>query len=484
MSNESNTPNDSNLNLEFEKDPPISFRSLRYTSIINALNSLKISNRKKIKKTLRIEQTQVKFYKEASRKFINSPFMLLLEVILVVVYTLIISFEMTVDEETHQDDFVAFRLTESLILAVLWFILTMRIIKNFRNHSSKSHKKRKKPWIFLDIIVTVLISFPSSSIPFIASGLKIDYLWLKNRLKFLYVFQSLAILKLFFFIKPMRKLIVKIFVEPFYKLYLLALILLTITVYTIFTIYFFKAYIESDNPNLKYQYRFKSFSSAWTTVLQIMTFDEWSEIYNDIILVENKYKVYIFILSWIWIGGFIFAHLFVGIYVDNFIDLKGRRQKQQKKIEKKLQEYRKLLQESMDLQRNANNEKNNEANTKPNQDKRKKNDNFTTEFEDVKQIGLRLKSQSMQLKKIIKEFDKSRVIFKRKGLFQTIKKLDSSLSFYGVNDTLMWDLDKEPTKEYLMTLYQISQNLAERSQLRDLLTLVLHEITNNSDQLE
>lgn len=461
------------------KDPPISFRSQRYRSIINALYNLKKLNKTHLVFKDKKPQEHVKLYKETSRKFINSQLMIVFEVIIAIVYTVIVAFEMTTDEESNQTIIIAIRMAESLILAIFWFILTMRIIKNFSSHS-KSNGKRRKPWILLDLIVTILISLPSSSIPFIASRLNIDYLSLRDRLKFIYIFQSLAILKLFFFIKPMRKLMVKIFIEPFFKLYLLALILLIITVYTIFAIYFFKGYIESDIPDLKYQYRFNTFSSSWTTVLQIMTFDEWGELFQDITRAENKYKTYLFFLSWLWIGGFIIAHLFVGIYVDNFLDLKGRLRKQKIKNEERIEEYRKLLLEDMTLQRNMRNNNDKEASQKENT-KTKKITDFKTVNEDVRLIGLKLKSQSMQLSKLIREFDQTKVIFKKKG---TRRELDSSLFLYGIKDTMMWNLEKEKEKQYLITLYKISQNLAENNQLRDLLTLVLHEVTNHSDQIE
>lgn len=463
----------------FELDPPISFRSQRYRSITKALYKSKLSNKTPLQLRDKKQQKSEKLYKETSRKVINSPLIVAIEVILSVIYTIIVAIEMTIDEENNQQIIVAIRMTESIILAIFWFILTMRIMKNLSNHSKSSDSKGKKirPWIGLDLIVTILISFPCSAIPYIASGLNLDYLWLKDRLNFLYIFQSLAILKLFFFIKPMRKLIVKIFVEPIFKIYLLALILLLITVYTIFAIYFFKGYIESDNPELKYQYRFNTFTSAWTTVLQIMTFDEWGTIFQDISKAENKYKTYLFFLSWIWIGGFISAHLFIGIYVDNFLDLKGRLNKQEKKNKKRIEEYRKLLQDDMMLQRNLSDEDGSDNSYL----KKMKTIDIKTVNEDVKLIGLRLKSQSNQLRKLTRNFDQTNNVFKKKT---TSKEFDLSLCLYGIKDTEMWKLDKEYEKKYLQTLYKVSQNISERNQLRDLLTLVLHEVTNHSDKLE
>ena len=164
--------------------------------------------------------------------------------------------------------------------------------------------------------------------------------------------------------------------------------------------------------------------------------------------------------------------------------MKGRLRKQKEKNEKRIQEYRKLLQDSMELQRNiANNEKNNDPNKKNSQENTKKPKpiDLKTVNEDVKIIGQDLKSQSMQLHKLIKEFDQTNAIFKKK---KTIRELDSSLSLYGINDTLMWKLDECSLNEYLSTLYKISHNLSESNQLRDLLTLVLHEVTNCSDQIQ
>ncbi|OHT08112.1 hypothetical protein TRFO_23474 [Tritrichomonas foetus] len=445
--------------IDFGKDdPPISFRAQRYLPVINELYKLKDKNLTSDEKreiehhNSLLSEKRPGFYRHFKEiaKFIYEKFMLLY-IFLILVFTVLITFEISLDEETNQNVIIILRDIESIILAFFWFYLTMRIFK-------KSDDTFKKPWIYLDIIVTILISFPGSSIPFLASGLNVDYNYLKSKLRFLYVLQSLALFKFFFCVKSMQKLLIKIVIEPFAKIYIAAMILLIITVYSIFAIYMFKDYIETKNADLKYQNRFHSFSSVWSTMLQIMTFDEWRDIFNDITKIENTTKTYFFFLSWIWIGGFILAHSFIGIYVSNFLDLKGRKEKRRKKQEKRILKYRKNLIEKMELHNKMNKAK------------------INTEYPEIQNIGLALKSQIDKLKQIIKEFDQTQKMLKK----DVIKQLDEALSLYGTGESDMWNLKKEDLGEYLKTLYNIVQNLAEGNELRSLFAQTIHEITNQA----
>ncbi len=49
------------------------------------------------------------------------------------------------------------------------------------------------------------------------------------------------------------------------------------------------------------------------TTFQLLTFDDWLNISADLTKKINSAVVYIYIISWVFLGGFVFRNVFVGV---------------------------------------------------------------------------------------------------------------------------------------------------------------------------
>ena len=54
------------------------------------------------------------------------------------------------------------------------------------------------------------------------------------------------------------------------------------------------------------------------SLFQMLTFDQWYKIYQELKVSAPEGLVTIFSVSWVWIGGFVFRNIFVGVMVRGF----------------------------------------------------------------------------------------------------------------------------------------------------------------------
>lgn len=68
-----------------------------------------------------------------------------------------------------------------------------------------------------------------------------------------------------------------------------------------------------------YRNNYDSFQNAFITVFQLLTLENW----GDILILAfrssvNKFLTSIYLISWIFIGNFVFLNLFLAILIDGF----------------------------------------------------------------------------------------------------------------------------------------------------------------------
>nr|XP_002121116.1 cation channel sperm-associated protein 2-like [Ciona intestinalis] len=79
---------------------------------------------------------------------------------------------------------------------------------------------------------------------------------------------------------------------------------------------------RSHGTQLLYQKAFSDILWSFATLFQLMTLDHWLETLLDLLKVmTTQYEstiTVVYILSWIWVGSFVFKNIFAGIMVNNF----------------------------------------------------------------------------------------------------------------------------------------------------------------------
>ncbi len=86
-----------------------------------------------------------------------------------------------------------------------------------------------------------------------------------------------------------------------------------------------------------------SVGNALMSLFQLLTLDQWDLINRDLRRITQAVWSQIYIISWVWLGAFIFRGIFVGVIIQNF-DRISDSIKEQKMAEMKQIKFNKLRQ--------------------------------------------------------------------------------------------------------------------------------------------
>jgi cation channel sperm-associated protein 2 len=200
-------------------------------------------------------------------------------------------------------------------------------------------------WNIFDFLATVLSAVPrllllytggdSSGVGDIGTQLRL--------------FRTMRVLKMVARVQTLR-LVIQTVIEAFNALgFILLLLLLFTYMFAVFSINLFYPYTISLQPGLKYQDKFKDLPSAFITLFQLLTLDQWFAIQADIQKIVSPVVVISFFIFWVWIGAFIFRNVFVGVMVRKFDDIHNevRRNFEKKQAEKKARKALMQLQKEL-----------------------------------------------------------------------------------------------------------------------------------------
>ncbi len=215
----------------------------------------------------------------------------------------------------------------------------------------------KNKWDVFNLVITVATAL-----------VEITILFLKERgysssslLEQIRVIRIVRVLKLAANVSNLRVIIKTISVAFKPMIYIGILMLMGLGLFAIVGVSLFgtiKGIQDTDKA-----FRFSSLSTCIAILYQIMTLDNWTVSYMELISLIDPIIVTIFYVLWICLGAFIFKNVFVGVLVNNFarVDQKLRqlRQEQQKankfgKLKQKLQGELKKVQDKIEKTSSSN----------------------------------------------------------------------------------------------------------------------------------
>lgn len=105
--------------------------------------------------------------------------------------------------------------------------------------------------------------------------------------------------------------------------YILLLLLIVIYIYAVFAVNLYQGSAQSPLLTDRYRDYFDSIGTSMMSLFQILTLDEWDNINRSYAAVAvNAALSNVFILSWVFLGAFIFRNIFVGVMGGSFWYLK------------------------------------------------------------------------------------------------------------------------------------------------------------------
>lgn len=133
---------------------------------------------------------------------------------------------------------------------------------------------------------------------------------------------------------------------------IIMLILVIAFVYAIIGISLFASFTNSTTVISKYQWGFKNLANAMFMLFQLLTLDQWDPVLMDIAKVVTPGVAYAYIITWIWLGAFIFRNIFIGIIVTDFDRIQSEMAEQEMEIakQKKFEKMRKKLNRRLENQ--------------------------------------------------------------------------------------------------------------------------------------
>jgi len=72
---------------------------------------------------------------------------------------------------------------------------------------------------------------------------------------------------------------------------------------------------------INYDIYFSSIGESFKTLFQLLTFDQWNDMVNEISTIANPVVTSAYIIIWTCLGAFIFRNVFVGVMGIIFIKL-------------------------------------------------------------------------------------------------------------------------------------------------------------------
>ncbi|KAJ3275411.1 Cation channel sperm-associated protein 2 [Terramyces sp. JEL0728] len=201
-------------------------------------------------------------------------------------------------------------------------------------------------WRIFDFIITVGVFGPN------IYNLMFGYSTAAS--KYTCVVQVLVVPKIIVRMESLRTIVVTIFQALQSMNFIILFIILAATMYANLGVNLYEDYVHSTNIGLVYQDYFASIGESFQSIFIVMTFDQWDPLDRNLSQVTNPGLSHFFILSWSWLGAFVFRNIFVGVMIHNFkriaakLDEERQAEMEAKKLERmKLKLKRQLEQESL-----------------------------------------------------------------------------------------------------------------------------------------
>ncbi|KAJ3066559.1 hypothetical protein HDU98_010134 [Podochytrium sp. JEL0797] len=131
-------------------------------------------------------------------------------------------------------------------------------------------------------------------------------------------FRIVRVLKVVLRVANFQIMVVTI-LEAFYSMSSILLVMLIVAYsYSIVGVYLFRDYTNSTEPGLAFQYSFMDIGQSMITLFQLLTLDQWESVNKELASIVDPVYSYLYIISWVCLGAFIFRNIFVGVMVNHF----------------------------------------------------------------------------------------------------------------------------------------------------------------------
>ena len=240
----------------------------------------------------------------------------------IIIYSIMNGIELTLPEQSHKKIHLAVRFLESLLIGFFWFEWCVRLgaflytpDQDLDDENEKIDSHRAKGWwIWIDLIVTIMISFPASSLFEIARVGHLRLSWAYDVMKFLYVFQAFVVAKVFTVSPELRSAGRHLYTKGYFRELVnmglwVVFLLFAIFLAEIVMIYYLDDYINAP-IDLEHRHLWTSLRMSFATMIRILTRDDWYSLYTDINRVMPLERLtFLLLLVWVWIGGFVVVYL-------------------------------------------------------------------------------------------------------------------------------------------------------------------------------
>ncbi|OHT13291.1 hypothetical protein TRFO_16618 [Tritrichomonas foetus] len=217
---------------------------------------------------------------------------------------------LSADEEKNALTFQVFRNLEFCFTMIYWCEAFLKV-------AAKRSSILRDTTFMIDLIFLIITSIPSGFLVLIFVELNKNIESLEPYLAITEIMCSLRSFRLITRTKALRKTLATM-QKPIIDLICYSIfIFVFIYIFTIFAMNIFYSYTTSKDPDLEFNYKYSTFGEALVTVFQILTFDNWLLMYEDIIKVYYKWPTVIFFIVWLWVGAFVLGNIYIAVLVDS-----------------------------------------------------------------------------------------------------------------------------------------------------------------------
>jgi len=269
--------------------------------------------------------------------------------IIVVIIINVIMIGVTTELQFKEDQYVTLFKIASIIDLVSMVIFVTEIIVKWIDSFTEYWKDG---WNVTDFIVTVVSTIPEI-MGFFIEGSANGIGSVLKKLKILRVLRMFKIVVRF----RSLKIIVLTILDAFQSLvFIMILIMLVMYILAILGMSLFETYTKSSNNDLRFHDRFGSIGESFKTLFQLLTFDQWNDMVQEISTIANPIVTTAYIIIWTCLGAFIFRNVFVGVMVNNFDKISDEMNEQKADLikTKRFEQMRKKLNEELKIQGNLN----------------------------------------------------------------------------------------------------------------------------------
>eukprot|EP01043_Picozoa_sp_COSAG02_P019357 COSAG02_NODE_928_length_15853_cov_9.053574_10_plen_882_part_00 len=232
-------------------------------------------------------------------------------IFLVVLSSIVLAVQVEVPPEEWQTHLMIDRLDQFILLSFMVEIL-LKWIDSFRSFWHDG-------WNTFDFVITLMSLLPELLSLFNSSGtLDSGLPKLVRQLRVLRALRSFKMIAKF----GTLKVIIATILETFSSIgNIMLLLVIVMYIYGVVACHLFEHYsLSAEHGGSSFPEKFASLDQSFVSLFQLLTLDQWHVIYKDLMAASGLPDVVVtmFIVSWVWLGAFVFRNIFVGVIVHGF----------------------------------------------------------------------------------------------------------------------------------------------------------------------